>query len=209
MKPDSALLEVGRFNGVDTTWETYTKQSPCAASLAISIITAPILSSAPLAMWSAYGAVVSDTAGDSCRVTFSDGSNTYVYTIDTQRWLPFALLITGLTYYNASYDYGYHDGLGLYVLRRVALYRDTTMLSGGVEFHEVYVNGVLEAAPWEPRAVRAAGRAGRSGPVLVVGRDGRRAGAAVDMSGRAMSVPATPGRAWAAGVRLLFRDWHE
>jgi len=187
------VLEVAQVNGGDTTWLTYTKASPCVVSLATTVITDPILSSSPVQNWAALGAVVAEDSTDSCVITFSvtAGTTTYDYriTIDKVHWVQTALQISGGLAYSAAYVYAYHEGIP--VLRKVALYGDTTMARGGIEFSNIRVNGILGVTP---RAV--------AGRTLLPAAHGRPAVAIVTIPGAAASLGAAydPAGRWSAGT---------
>jgi hypothetical protein len=72
---------------------------------------------------------------------FTDSLNTYEYWIDTQRWVITRLYITGVIVYDATYLWGLYDST--YYLRRVAIYGDTLLEHGGLDFHDIFVNGTL------------------------------------------------------------------
>jgi hypothetical protein len=64
------------------------------------------------------------------------------------------LYIVGITYYDATYQYGLFDST--YYLRRVSVYGDTTLARGGLEFYNIWLNGTLIPQS----SVRPGGRAG-------------------------------------------------
>jgi hypothetical protein len=202
------VLEVAQVLNGDTTWVTYTKQQPCAVSLATSVLSDPILSSAPIQSWAALGAVVAEDYADSCVITFSVVVNTVTYdyriTVDKVHWVQTSLQISGGLVYSAVYVYAYHEGIP--VLRKVALGGDTTMALGGIEFGEIRVNGILGVKP-RVEARRAPLSAGHSrSAVIVVTALGRVArygavSAAYDLAGRwSRVVPLLP------GVRIVGAD---
>ncbi len=139
-------------------------------SLNIGLLNAPILSSASLATWQANNAEIVSEDDSTCVVSFQEpvGDTFYDYTctVDKTRWLQTILYITGYTYYHASYVYGEFQGLP--VLRKVAMYRDTTMGRGGVEFYDIEIN--CESAPVLRRpAARMAAAGPRERSLLLVG----------------------------------------
>jgi hypothetical protein len=88
-----------------------------------------------------YGATADCDSPDTCRVIFTDSVNTYEYWIDPGRWVIAGLHIAGITNYDAAYQYGLHDST--YYLRRVAVFGDTLLGSGGLEFYNIWLNGSL------------------------------------------------------------------
>lgn len=168
------MLEVGRISGTDTSWYTYTKSTPCAVSLNIGLLNAPILSSATLALWQANDATVAYEDDSTCIVTFEEPVGTtynyYDFTVDKTRWLQTVLSITGFTRYHAKYLYDELQGLP--VLRKVALFEDTTMGRGGVEFYDIEINGELPVVFCSTRPTMAA-VGPRDQPRLLLGRHSR------------------------------------
>lgn len=132
-------LDQQKTDSTGTYWVTYSKLYPCGVALAISTLNAPVLAPTTYQMWRQFTTTVTEDTGRMFRASFYDGTNTYTYGVDRDRWLPVRLTILGLVSYTATYVWDPNPDLP--VLRKIALKYDTTMSWGGIVFTTTTING--------------------------------------------------------------------
>ena len=138
-KPESASITFHNTTGSDTTTQfTYTASnaSSCSQQIVVGVLSEPWLSSTPIRRWTDSTASITYDSAGVVVVSYFDGFNTLIYSIDKTRWVVIALRKNLI-----SMTYLYADTNGFYVLRKAAFNGDTTLSVGGVEFVNSYING--------------------------------------------------------------------
>jgi hypothetical protein len=177
----------------------------CSSDLATSVLVNAVMSPLTPLSWAGKDSLAFSDDVDTCGVRFYDMRDgiycQYVYQVQKSPWLITALRVmygAGFVY-DASYRYALHDSL--WVLEQVALFRDTTLGSGGMRFSNIRYAAAGVAGKHGARhavqpfyVLRANGVTAQSGVTLSV----------LDLVGRLLPQSGTAPAA--TGVRLIVAD---
>ena len=129
-------------------FESYVKPSSCASDLITALIVRPVLSTEFIVTWNDSNTTIANYNENTYSIDHTVNDSIFRYEVDIATLLINSLEVLG---YHATFYWGFYNDSIPY-LDDVKILNQSAFQRGGVDFFNIYVNGVCQVAQRSPSA---------------------------------------------------------